>query len=120
MSKMGRIFFGSGLFLAFFLVTVSGLQAAPPFSWVNGTVATFTFQQGNFNVVGIKTAKGTEFVRFCDSATGVDLSLTTANVQYDLLKTAYDKGKKVQVGITDFGNDPQSGMKKLCIDRVIL
>jgi hypothetical protein len=95
-------------------------QGAPPFKWVNGTVATFTFQQGNFNVVGIKSAQGTRFVRFCRSTDGKDIDLTANNVQYDLLKTAYMKDSSVLVGVYDFGKDPQSGIERLCINRVIL
>ena len=101
------------------LLEIEGAQAQQ-FRWVNGTVDSFTFQLPNFNVVGIKGDTRTEFVRFCNPSTGVDNNLTTTNVQYDLLKTAFLTGKSVQVGIHDFGKDPAAGMNRLCIDRVIL
>ena len=101
------------------LLATEGVQAQQ-FRWVNGHVDSFTFQLPNFNVVGIKGDSRTEFVRFCNPSTGADSDLTTTNVQYDLLKTAFLTGKSVQVGIHDFGKDPASGINKLCIDRVIL
>jgi len=106
-------------FFAIFLTSFQAL-AAPQFKWANGSVSTFTFQSGNYNVVGIKSATDTKFVRFCDPVTGRDIALTANQVQYDLLKTAYMKGRSVQVGVYDFGKDPQSGSEKLCIDRVII
>ena len=110
------MFFGLG-------APLLGIESAqaPPFRWVNGNVDSFTFQRfPNFNVVGIKGDTRTEIVRFCDPKTGTDINLTTTDVQYDLLKTAFLTGKSVQVGIYDFGKDPASGINKLCIDRVIL
>ena len=91
-----------------------------PFRWINGKVDSFTFQLPRFNLAGIKEASTTEFARFCNPSTGVDYDLTTANVQYDLLKTAFQTGKSVEVGVNDFGPDPAAGTRKLCIDRVIL
>ena len=101
------------------LLATEGVQAQQ-LRWVNGRVDSFTFQLPHFNVVGIKGDSGTEFVRFCHPLTGVDSDLTTTNVQYDLLKTAFLTGRSVQVGIHDFGKDSASGTNKLCIDRVIL
>ncbi len=108
--------------VSFFAIMLASSRAlaAPQFKWANGSVSTFTFQSGNFNVVGIKSATDTKFVRFCDPTAGRDIALTANQVQYDLLKTAYMKGRSVQVGVYDFGKDPQSGSEKLCIDRVIL
>ena len=68
--------------------------------------------------MAIKTAQGRKYVRFCDSTNGADINLTAANVLYDLLKTDYMKGVSVSVGVYDFGNDPQAGIEKRCIDGV--
>ncbi len=92
---------------------------APKLMWIKGTVATFTSKHGHSNLVGIKTKRGTRFVRFCDPTNGIDRVLNVDNVQYDLLKMAHAKGNSVQVGVYDFGKDPQSGIEKLCIDQVI-
>lgn len=123
-----KLYVVAGVSLGLVLLAGSGAPpstveaaAAPQFKWVNGKVSGFTFQVPKFNVVGIKeTATTAEFVRFCNPSTGADLDLTSTNVQYDLLKIAFSTGKSVQVGVYDFGPDPASGIRKLCIDRVIL
>lgn len=61
-----------------------------------------------------------KIVRFCDPATGADYAVAASNLHFDLLKTAFLQDKAVQVGVNDFGKDPQSGTVKLCIDRVLL
>jgi hypothetical protein len=78
---------------------------AAPFSWVNGKVTAIVNNTG---------------VRFCDSSTGVNYAVTSDNLFYDLLKTALETKRNVQVGINNFGLDPQAGSPKLCINRVIL
>ena len=111
------------LIMSFSFILCKSFEAqAASLSWVAGTVDGFTSQQGrgiNVTLVGIKTTQGKKYVRFCDSTNGADISLTANNVLYDLLKTAYMKGVSVQVGVYDFGNDPQWGIEKLCIDRVV-
>jgi hypothetical protein len=46
--------------------------------------------------------------------------VTSDNLVYDVLKEAYFRKLSVQVAYRDFGPDPQAGINKLCIDRVIL
>jgi hypothetical protein len=89
---------------------------AAPFSWVNGKVTSFTAQLPMYTTVVVNN----KIVRFCDPATGADYAVTASNLHFDLLKTAFLQNKAVQVGVTDFGQDPQSGSVKLCIDRVLL
>ena len=89
---------------------------AAPFSWVNGKVTSFTVQQPNYTTAIVNNTG----VRFCDSSTGVNYAVTSDNLFYDLLKTALETKRNVQVGINNFGLDPQAGSPKLCINRVIL
>ena len=105
-----------------FFAPVDGAQAQPKsgLKWVAGTVNGFTFQpKEQFYTAGIKTPQGVTFVRFCNPANGAPVALTGDNVLYELLMKAYDKGKSVQVGYYDFGPDPQAGINKNCIDRVV-
>jgi hypothetical protein len=46
--------------------------------------------------------------------------VTSNNPVFDLLKEAYFRKLNVEVGYRDFGPDPQSGINKLCVDRVSL
>lgn len=102
--------------LAAALVVAMADSHAAPFSWVNGKVTSFTAQLPKFTVA---TVNGKP-VRFCDSTTGADYAIAANNLHYDMLKTAFLQNTAVQVGVNDFGKDPQSGTVKLCIDRVIL
>jgi hypothetical protein len=98
-------------------------MALPPFKWVDGKVYEMLVQpKEKFYVFGVKPDKGPAvFLRIADAYTGAPLSSVTAdNLIYDLMKEAYFRRLKVEVGYRDFGPDPQSGGNKLCIDRVIL
>jgi hypothetical protein len=95
----------------------------PAFTWVSGTVFQMLVQPGEqFYIFGVRPAKGSSvFLRIADPHTGAPISsVTTGNVVYDLMKEAYFRKLNVQVGYRDFGPDPQSGINKLCIDRVSL
>lgn len=46
--------------------------------------------------------------------------VTAGNLIYDLIKKAYFRKVQVEVGYRDFGPDPQAGINKLVIDRVIV
>ena len=48
------------------------------------------------------------------------MDVTTDNVLYDAMKEAYFRDLTIQAGFRDFGPDPQSGINKLCIDRISL
>lgn len=98
--------------LGLFSVAVS----AATFEWVNGKVTSFTAQLPMYTVAVVNN-KG---VRFCDPASGKDHAVNASNLHYDLLKASFLNNKNVQVGVQNFGNDPQSGSVKLCIDRVLL
>jgi hypothetical protein len=97
--------------------------ALPALAWVTGTVHQILAQPGEqFYIFAIRQTNGTTtFVRIADPHTGAPLtSVNTDNLAYDLLKEAYFRNLNVQVGYRDFGPDPQSGINKLCIDRVTL
>ena len=97
--------------------------ALPPLAWATGTVHEILMQPGEqFYLFSVKDAKGTTvFLRIADPHTGAPInSVTTDNVLYDTLKEAYFRKLNVQVAYRDFGPDPQAGINKLCIDRVIL
>jgi len=94
----------------------SGAASSATFEWVNGKVTSFTAQLPKYTVA-IVNNKG---VRFCNPASGKDYAVNAGNLQYDMLKASFLNNKNVQVGVQNFGNDPQSGSVKLCIDRVLL
>ena len=97
--------------------------AIPALAWVTGKVHEILVQPGeNFYVFSIRQSNGNAvFVRIADAHTGAPItSVTTGNLAWDLLKKAYFRNLNVQVGCRDFGLDPQSGINKLCVDRVIL
>lgn len=97
--------------------------ALPNLAWAHGTVQEILVQPGEqFYVFAIHQPSGsTVILRIADPHTGAALaSVTTGNLVYDLLKEAYSRKLDVQVAYRDFGPDPQSGLNKLCIDRVIL
>jgi len=95
---------------------LSASSFAAPFTWVNGKVTSFTAQLPMFTVAMVNN----KAVRFCDPASGADYAVNSTNVQFDMLLKAFLHNKNVQVGVHDFGQDPQAGIVKLCIDRVIL
>ncbi len=90
--------------------------SAATFEWVNGKVTSFTAQLPMFTVAVVDN----KVVRFCHPANGKDYPVNASNLHYDMLKAAFLNNKNVEVGVQNFGNDPQSGTVKLCIDRVIL
>jgi hypothetical protein len=96
--------------------TVESQRFAPTFRWVSGKVVSIIAQQPQFTVATVdKTG-----VRFCYPTTGADFAITADNVHYDILRSALLTGKTVEVGVYNFGPDPQAGADKNCIDRVIL
>jgi hypothetical protein len=97
--------------------------ALPALAWAVGTVHEILVQPGEqFYLFSIQQANGTTlFLRIADPHTGAPLtSVNTENLVYDCLKEAYFRKLSVQVAYRDFGPDPQAGINKLCIDRVIL
>ena len=97
--------------------------AVPALQWVTGTIHELLVQPGeNFYVFAVRTSAGiTNIVRIADPHTGAPLTdVNSDNLIYDTMKEAYFRNLQVEVGYRDFGPDPQSGINKLCIDRVIL
>ncbi|HET7832410.1 MAG TPA: hypothetical protein VFK88_05545 [Gallionella sp.] len=94
----------------------AGAASAATFEWVNGKVTSFTAQLPMYTVAVVDN----KIVRFCHPTNGKDYPVNTGNLHYDMLEAAFLNNKNVEVGVQNFGNDPQSGTVKLCIDRVIL
>jgi hypothetical protein len=88
----------------------------PPLKWVTGKVVSIIAQLPQFTVATV----GTTGVRFCYPISGADFPITADNVHYDMLRSALLAGKTVEVGVHNFGLDPQAGAEKNCIDRIIL
>jgi hypothetical protein len=98
------------------------LAAAPPLQWVTGTVGQILVQpKEKYYVFSLQSDDGTTtFVRFCDPETGAQGEVTASSPDYDLLKEAYFRGLRIQVGVRGFGYDSQAGAQKNCLDRVSL
>ena len=97
--------------------------ALPSLAWVAGTVHELLVQPGEmFYVFVVQPASGPGVVvRIADPHTGTPLAgVTTGNLIFDAMKEAYFRKLNVQVAYRDFGPDPQAGINKLVIDRVIL
>jgi len=97
--------------------------ALPALIWVTGTVHEILVQPGEqFYIFQVQPSTGASVVlRMADPHTGVPFtSVDAGNLVYDVMKEAYFRKLSVQVAYRDFGPDPQSGINKLCIDRVIL
>jgi hypothetical protein len=95
----------------------------PPLSWATGTVRQILVQPGErFYVFALRESDGTTIIlRIANAHTGLPLADVAAdNVLYDAMKEAYFRDLTIQVGFRDFGPDPQSGIKNLCIDRISL
>lgn len=93
----------------------------PPFAWAKGTVQQILVQPGEkFFVFSVKENADTLILRIADPHTGLPIVVTADNPIFDLMKEAYFRNLTVEVGYRDFGNDPQAGIKNLCIDRVSL
>jgi hypothetical protein len=97
-------------------LAAAGEACAVPTQWVNGGVSSITAQLPAYTVAIV----GGKAVRFCSPTTGADFPVSPSNLHYDMLRSALLFGKAVEVGVHNFGLDPQSGTIKLCIDRVIL
>lgn len=95
----------------------------PNLNWAIGIVHEILIQPGEmFYAFVVQPANGAGVVvRIADPHTGTPLAgVTTANLIFDTMKEAYFRKLNVQVGYRDFGQDPQAGINKLVIDRVIL
>ena len=119
----------SYLALALFGLVLTAVQPAsllaaptPPLQWVTGTVGQILVQpKEKYYVFSLQSDDGTTtFVRFCDPETGAQAAVTASSPDYDLLKEAYFRGLRIQVGVRGFGYDPQAGAQKNCLDRVSL
>ena len=95
----------------------------PALSWTAGTIHEILVQPGEeFYIFSILQTNGsTVFLRIADPHTGSPIKFVSGdNLIYDIMKEAYFRKLNVQVAYRDYGPDPQSGINKLCIDRVIL
>ena len=107
-------------------VQPSGLLAQPPqtpaLKWVKGKIAQILVQpRESFYTFLLRDTNGTAaLVRLCDPYTGKATPVKADDPAYDLLRESFFRGRQVQAGVRDFGEDPQSGTRKFCLDRVSL
>ena len=97
--------------------------ALPALQWATGLLSEILVQPGeSFYIFALrKTDNTTVILRIADPHTGAPLSPVAAgNLIFDLMKEAYLRKLQVEVGFRDFGPDPQAGINKIVIDRVIL
>ncbi|HEV2423295.1 MAG TPA: hypothetical protein VGZ29_00555 [Terriglobia bacterium] len=94
----------------------------PNLVWATGTVSQILVQPGEqFYIFALRTSTSTILLRIANPHTGAPLpGVTSDNPIFDLMKEVYLRKLNVEVGYRDFGPDPQSGINKLCIDRVSL
>jgi len=95
----------------------------PSLQWATGLLHEILVQPGeNFYIFSLrKTDNTTVILRIADPHTGAPLAgVASFNLVFDLMKQAYFGKLQVEVGYRDFGPDPQAGINKLVIDRVIL
>ncbi|HET6207074.1 MAG TPA: hypothetical protein VFD98_09705 [Terracidiphilus sp.] len=105
------------------LANLTAITPLPALQWAVGTVHEILVQPGEkFYIFSVRQADGTTlFLRIADPHTGGHLNGVNAeNLVYDTMKEAYFRNLQVQAGYRDFGPDPQAGINKLVIDRVIL
>jgi hypothetical protein len=105
------------------LAAITHNVTLPALQWAVGTVHEILVQPGEkFYVFTVRQADNTTVILLIANAnTGSPLSGVNAdNLVYDTMKEAYFRNLQVQVGYRDFGFDPQAGIEKLVIDRVIL
>jgi hypothetical protein len=95
----------------------------PVLQWATGSLHEMLVQPGeSFYIFSLRKIDNTNVIlRIADAHTGAPLTPVTAgNLIFDLMKEAYFRKLQVEVGYRDFGPDPQAGVNKLVIDRVIL
>lgn len=93
----------------------------PPLLWVDGKIKEILNQEKeHFYVLSIDDKKNGVVVRFGDPYTGQCDALTANNTMYSLMEKAFLANMTVEIGYRDWGKDPQAGMEKLIIDRVIV
>lgn len=132
LSLSGRARRIAPFFLAVLLVPAmaavhpSGLLALPPqapaLKWVQGKITQILVQpKENFYTFMLRDTNGvTALIRLCDPYTGEATPVKADDPAYDLLRESFFRGRQVQAGVRDFGQDPQSGTQKMCVDRVSL
>ena len=107
-------------------VQPSGLLAQPPqtpaLKWVKGKITQILVQpRESFYTFLLRDTNGAAtLVRLCDPYTGKAAPVKADDPAYDLLRESFFRGRQVQAGVRDFGEDPQSGSRKICLDRVSL
>jgi hypothetical protein len=97
--------------------------ALPVLQWATGQLHEILVQPGeSFYIFSLRKTDNTNVIlRIADPHTGAPLTPVAAgNLIFDLMKEAYFRKLQVEVGYRDFGPDPQAGINKLVIDRVIL
>jgi len=93
--------------------------APPPLTWITGKIEQILLQdKEHFYVVTVNDGKKTVIARFGDPYTGKSDILTTGDPMYSLIEKAFFANYNVELGVRDFGFDPQAGVERIIIDRV--
>ncbi len=91
----------------------------PNLTWIAGKIQQILLQdKERFYVVAVNDGTKTVIARFGDPYTGQSMILTADNPMYALIQQAYFQNQSVELGVRDFGFDPQAGVEKIIIDRV--
>ena len=91
----------------------------PNLTWITGKIQQILLQNNeHFYVVTVNDGKKTLNARFGDPYTGKCDVLTAYNPMYSLIEKAFFQNLNVELGVRDFGFDPQAGIEKIIIDRV--
>jgi hypothetical protein len=124
--RIGPFFLTALLVPAMAAVHPPGLLAepsgTPALKWVKGKITQILVQpKENFYTFMLRDTNGTTtLIRLCDPYTGEAMPVKADDPAYDLLRESFFRGRQVQAGVRDFGQDPQSGSPKTCVDRVSL
>jgi hypothetical protein len=94
-------------------------MSIPQLEWLNGKISEILIQdKEQFYVITIYDGSKNHSLRFGDPHTGDPIQITADNPAYALLLEAFFRDHPLQVGVRDFGYDPQSGIEKIVIDRI--
>lgn len=91
----------------------------PSLTWVTGKIQQILLQnKERFFIVVVNDGTKTVAARFGDPYTGKSELMTADNPMYALIQQAYFNKENVELGVRNFGFDPQAGIDKIIIDRV--
>ena len=100
-------------------IVVPQPAAIPNLTWISGKITQILLQdKERFYVVAVHDGNKTHLARFGDPYTGKSHTLNADNPMYSLIEKAFFHDQSVELGVRDFGFDPQAGIERIIIDRV--